>query len=460
MTCPSPRCWARGIPRSSGCGRCCAIRSARDAERVLRARRARTSSAARSTAASSCTPCTSATARGRAFGSIVDRVRAPTSRWSSSRRACSRRSARPERPSPCSPSPWHVDPADRRARGPTGSCSSRSASPTRATSARSAAQRRGGRRGRRRRAPVEFGRRAQPQDRTVVGRRGVRRDRGGGGRPDGGARDAGCRWSSPVRHAAGAAMTYDDADLAHRARCVVGNEAHGLDPALLAAPSTPCHDPDGRSRGVAQRRHGGHGRRASRRHGSAAPPVSGRRDDACLDDWRSGELDDARGSRRRAGGAAIGAGGRVADGARRARARSPRAALAGERRSTRRSRASRPSDRPWPGRPSARTAAAVGELVGRATARRASKRRRRPSGGRLDLTAGHPRPRPRAPAPRHPGPARARGHLRRARVPDRRGARGRGRLAQLRGAEHPARAPGAFDAGHASTSKLRCATSR
>ena len=65
----------------------------------------------------------------------------------------------------------------------------------------SAAQRRGGRRGRRR-VHVEFGRRAQPQDRTVVGRRAVRRDRGGGGRPDGGARDAGCRWSSPVRHRA------------------------------------------------------------------------------------------------------------------------------------------------------------------------------------------------------------------------------------------------------------------
>ena len=100
-----------------------------------------------------------------------------------------------------------------------------------------AAQRRGGRVARR--AVVlhrEFGRRPQPQDRTVVGRRTVRRDRGGGGRPDGGARDAGCRWSSPVRD-----PRRRGDDLRHRrpstmpCAVVLGNEAHGLDPVLRRA---------------------------------------------------------------------------------------------------------------------------------------------------------------------------------------------------------------------------------
>ena len=44
-----------------------------------------------------------------------------------------------------------------------------------------------------------------------------------------------------------------------------------------------------------------------------------------------------------------------------------------------------------------------------------------------------------APAPGHPGAARARGHLRGHGLPRGAGARGRGRLAQLRGAQHAAR---------------------
>ena len=67
---------------------------------------------------------------------------------------------------------------------------------------------------------------------------------------------------------------------------------------------------------------------------------------------------------------------------------------------------------------------------------------------RLDLTLGGHGRAPRAPPPRHPGAARARGHLRGHGLPGRAGARGRGRLAQLRGAQHGARPPGPLDAGH------------
>ena len=68
---------------------------------------------------------------------------------------------------------------------------------------------------------------------------------------------------------------------------------------------------------------------------------------------------------------------------------------------------------------------------------------------RIDLTARRARPRAGPPASRHPGAARARGHLRGHGLPGRAGSRGRGRLAQLRGAQHGARPPGALDAGHA-----------
>ena len=66
---------------------------------------------------------------------------------------------------------------------------------------------------------------------------------------------------------------------------------------------------------------------------------------------------------------------------------------------------------------------------------------------------GHPGPgahgaRTRAPTPRHPGPGRARGRLRGHGVHRGRGPRGGDGLVQLRGAEHPAGASGAWHVRH------------
>ena len=104
---------------------------------------------------------------------------------------------------------------------------------------------------------------------------------------------------------------------------------------------------------------------------------------------------------------------------------------------------------------------AAGKAVGDATAphRRAGRRRDGPSSprprratagerDRLDLTLGGHGRRARPPPPRHPGAARARGHLRGHGLPRGAGSRGRGRLAQLRGAQHGARA----------TRRARCRT--
>ena len=91
----------------------------------------------------------------------------------------------------------------------------------------------------------------------------------------------------------------------------------------------------------------------------------------------------------------------------------------------------------------------------RRRAGRGPPRRARRRGGGASRGARPARPHPRrarsragSPAPRHPGAARARGHLRGHGLPGRPGPRGRGRLAQLRGAQHGAGPPGAVHAGH------------
>ena len=232
VTWPSPRCWARGIREVKRLR--ALLRDPRRARRRarLRARGPARRSAARSTAAPSSTASTSATARcARSRRSSTAAVGRPGSRVVELKEGVLEKIGTTRTPQPVlavgrSTSPGRsARVGRRRARARRGRRRR-----SRATSARScAAPKRPVRRASS--CTGELGRRAQPQGRTVVGRRAVRRDRGGGGRPDGGARDAGCRRASPVRaRAPAAAMTYDARrPRRSRARCVVGNEAHGLD---------------------------------------------------------------------------------------------------------------------------------------------------------------------------------------------------------------------------------------
>ena len=97
-----------------------------------------------------------------------------------------------------------------------------------------------------------------------------------------------------------------------------------------------------------------------------------------------------------------------------------------------------------------------GAARGRVAARRAASRWTRPSGPRSSRPSGSTSPRssPTGPAagpsqPRHPDPRPPRGRVRRHGLRGRRGSRGRDRLAQLRGAQHPGRPSGPQRVRHA-----------
>ena len=66
---------------------------------------------------------------------------------------------------------------------------------------------------------------------------------------------------------------------------------------------------------------------------------------------------------------------------------------------------------------------------------------------RVDVTLARPGAAPRGGPPDHPDHRRDRRHLHRPRLPGRRGARGRDRLVQLPGPQHPPRPPGPLHAG-------------
>ena len=301
-----------------------------------------------------------------------------------------------------------------------------------------AAQRGGGGRGGNPPGP-RIGRRVQSQGRAGVGRRDLR-DPGGGrgvGRVvrGGGARRAGsARSAAAGRHRrAGARRTPRSTSRVPTA-VVLGNEAHGLGDELDAAPRRPRHHPDGRARRVAQRRHGRH--RAVLRVGPAARGRSGRMslaEPARATSTRRGGGDRRR--RRRA---------------RRAR-RPPSVGTLGRGSSVVRGQAGDQVARPR--RPARRREGASADATAAASTSWSSARRGR-AGGRRG--GGGRRARPARPH-RSAGTAARRGHLHLVTQVQReledifvglgyrvvRGPRGRGRLAQLRGAQLPARPPGA-----------------
>ena len=217
---------------------------------------------------------------------------------------------------------------------------------------------------------------------------------------------------------------------------VLGNEAHGLPPDLDAHLDGRVTVPMHGARGVAQRGDGG--RRAVLRVGSPARPDGLAHDVARRARSRSLDVSDA----------AIGDAATLDDLAAAERALTGRGSPMA--RANEAIKDLEPADRPAAGK-------AVGAVQGARSPSWStpSARSSRPPPPRaaprdaLDLTLGGHGRDARAPPPRHAGAARARGHLRGHGLPGHGRPGGRGRLAQLRGAQHGARASRPLDAGHA-----------
>ena len=204
---------------------------------------------------------------------------------------------------------------------------------------------------------------------------------------------------------------------------VVGAEREGLPDAVLAECDEVCHIPI--ALGVAER---GHGRDGGNVRGEQMIDRIQQIQDAAADAVaRAGLLRRARAPPHRVPRAQ----GRAAAAAARRRRAAAGGARQGRQGRQPGARGDRGADRPPPrgGRPRG--------------ARRAARRRRR-----RRHAPGLARPAGRAPAPADPHAPRARGHLRRPRLPRRRGAGGRHRRLQLRRPQPRHHAPGAAVVGH------------